>query len=296
MAEPSKIEMGVGRSTRGGILSSRARRLSDRVEERKAPRRAWPTYIVLAVAGSLAAGLFYAWMTRPPGAGLGARLEVASEPPRSPGPGPDGMEADVAAEISGVPATDPVEEEDTGSNGGTIADVILAAPSERVAVPSEDAVAEPPDVAAQPSDVGAGAEADSQAVPAALTSDAEPVPDEAAPPRAGCVRVIEGSLARLHAESQEVVAWAVRQDEVTGLVQQVVDCPGVTFDVVGSTELLDRGLAALQMDWDRAGQALTLTIIRSGSEDGLLGEPVEGGATEPVEPRSDQPWTSFVLQ
>ncbi len=77
-----------------------------------------------------------------------------------------------------------------------------------------------------------------------------------------CQSAIAGRLTQMEiAAADGTLAWSDHRAAMTTLAQQVLDCPAAGLDVTGSLELLDRGMADLDVHWDGHSNRLHLRTI-----------------------------------
>ena len=96
----------------------------------------------------------------------------------------------------------------------------------------------------------------------------EPVVVAAAPVIDGpaCISNIHGSVFTLGEASAGGATWATHQNDVTRIVQTVIDCDGATFNVIGSLDTLDRNVAVLSVFWDLSERHLNLELVPVDAE------------------------------
>lgn len=222
MSKNPQDQMEIGRSSRGGINSSRAQRLSEKIETNKKSSGKW----VYALSGvSVLAVLAFVY---------------GATEPSSPGAGNSASDDQVS---NSVAAFDIANAEIVSGN---ITEPDVQTPSQQT-----DAV------------MAENGKSDLQ--PAALSTSEEQfvalVPEPSG--SIACVAVIETNLDALEVRSatSEDVPWSFKQDEVTKLVQSVLDCPEARFEVNGSLELLELGLSDLEVRWNQAERYLALRTV-----------------------------------
>ncbi len=250
MSTKPNSNKGIGRSSRGGVHSSRAKRLSDKVEQNTGSGSKW-LYLLSGAAVLGAAGLLYNSMSS-------STEALAAETPA------DAPVSEIAEQVA-AQATD---------NSETIDNTVAQSASVATA-------------AVAPTVAGSATSQDVAAAPRVIEASTLPTVPVGQP---FCVTAIERSLSTLHATflEEQFIPWSYRQDEVTKLVQQVIDCQEVGLDVTGNLELLELGLADLEIDWDRAEYFLQLKTVPTSTEQatGELSDPGGDG----------NPWTSFILR
>ncbi len=227
----------IGRSNRAGISSARARRLAEKIDDRKPSSGKW-LYAVsgIAVVGALAvaynSSAFSALIAGSTEDGRMA-LVAGDAPETTAAPKPVDMQ------IAREPA--PISPQDV--------------PALRVAADPTSPIAE------SGPDAGAPVQA----------SLPDAVPAGAAGPAAGapaCIAALQTNLDSLKASAgtSETVPWSFKRGEVTKLVQSALDCPDVHFKVDGSLELLELELSDLEISWNEAALALTLRTVATDAE------------------------------
>ncbi|SFI52851.1 hypothetical protein [Jannaschia pohangensis] len=260
MPKKNNTEEGVGVSARGGVHSSRARRLSDRVEQNSGSKGFGAVPLSLgAVIVAIGAVSFLSLRSDP-------AVDSAADTP-------------IAAVSIETPALD--------ATPSPVAEIEIEAPTQDVAL-----------IEASP-DTPAASDDPVEVVATASVTEATP---EAAPLRnfttstIACVAAVEFNLMAMErGRSTATVSadWSSRQQQVTDLVQKVLDCPQAGFQVVGSLQLLEVGLADLEVIWDRDTAQLELRTVARASLDPArpTQDPAETGADADA-----LPWTNFTMR
>jgi len=121
------------------------------------------------------------------------------------------------------------------------------------AAPSAVAAIEPAAIEVEPAPV---------VEPAVATTDGNDL--DILQPLAGapaCENAIYRDLATLQRASSSGGTWASHQTHVTNLVQNVINCEGTSFDVVGSFDTLNSGDSDLSVLWTASDKHLVLEMI-----------------------------------